>query len=159
MPVPEAKDTGAKYKEHVISSGPYMFETNELGKSFTLVRNPNWDPATDPNRKALPDRYEVTLNVNADDIDNRLISGDLDVDIAGTGVQPAVAGRGPQRPEPEGAGRQPGRRAALVHRRSTRRSRRSTTSSAARRSCTPPTAPATRPRTAARSPVATSRPR
>ena len=46
--------------------------TYEPGKSFTLVRNPNWDPATDPNRKALPDGYEVTLNVNADDIDNRL---------------------------------------------------------------------------------------
>src|SRR3954470_22014418 len=56
MPVPQAKDTGSKYKEHVVSTGPYMFQTNELGKSFALVRNPNWDPATDPNRKALPDR-------------------------------------------------------------------------------------------------------
>jgi len=93
VPVPEAKDTAAKYKEHVVSSGPYMFEKNEIGKSFSLVRNPNWDQATDPNRKALPDRYEVALNVNADDIDNRLISGDLDVDVVGTGVQPAALGR------------------------------------------------------------------
>ncbi len=93
VPVPEATDTGAKYKEHVISSGPYMFETNETGKRFSLVRNPNWDPATDPNRKALPDRYEVALNVNADDIDNQLISGDLDVDVVGTGIQPASLGR------------------------------------------------------------------
>ena len=45
----------------MISSGPYMFESYEVGKSFTLVRNPNWDQATDPIRKALPDRYEVTL--------------------------------------------------------------------------------------------------
>ena len=36
-------------------------QTNDLGKSFTLVRNPNWDPATDPNRKALPDQIEVQL--------------------------------------------------------------------------------------------------
>ena len=43
----------------MVSTGPYMFETNDLGKSFTLVRNPNWDPATDPNRKALPDKIEV----------------------------------------------------------------------------------------------------
>ena len=57
--MPAAKDTGSKYKEHVVSTGPYMFDTNELGKSFTLKRNPNWDPATDPNRKALPDRIEV----------------------------------------------------------------------------------------------------
>ncbi|HEY3007105.1 MAG TPA: ABC transporter substrate-binding protein, partial [Micromonosporaceae bacterium] len=47
-PVPQAKDTGVKYKEHPISSGPYMFKTYEQDKSFTLVRNPNWDPKTDP---------------------------------------------------------------------------------------------------------------
>ena len=93
IPVPAAKDTGSKYKEHVVSTGPYMFDTNELGKSFTLKRNPNWDPATAPNRPALPDRYEVTLNVNADDVDNRLQSGDLDVSIEGTGVQPAAQGK------------------------------------------------------------------
>jgi peptide/nickel transport system substrate-binding protein len=93
IPVPVAKDTGAKYKEHVVSSGPYKFSVNNLGKNFTLVRNTAWDPATDPNRKALPDSYEVALNVNADDIDNRLISGDLDVDVVGTGVQSAAQGR------------------------------------------------------------------
>ncbi len=64
MPVPAAKDTGAKYKEHVVSSGPYMFDTNEGGKGFTLKRNPNWDAATDPNRKALPDGYDVQLGVD-----------------------------------------------------------------------------------------------
>jgi peptide/nickel transport system substrate-binding protein len=93
VPVPEAKDTGAKYREHVLSTGPYKFETNQLGKSFTLVRNDQWDPSTDPNRKALPDRYEVTLNVNADDLDNRLVTGDLHVDVVGTGVQPATLGK------------------------------------------------------------------
>ena len=93
MPVPAAKDTGTKYKEHVVSTGPYMFDKNELGKSFTMVRNPNWDQATDPNRKPLPDKIEVALNVNADDIDNRLQSGDLDVDISGSGVQPAAQGK------------------------------------------------------------------
>ncbi|MFC4947570.1 ABC transporter substrate-binding protein [Pseudonocardia sp. GCM10023141] len=93
VPVPEAKDTGAKYKDHVISSGPYMFDTNDAGKQFTLKRNPNWDPATDPNRKALPDTIQVSLNVNADDIDNRILSGDLDADVVGTGVQSAALGR------------------------------------------------------------------
>jgi peptide/nickel transport system substrate-binding protein len=88
--VPAAKDTGVKYKEHVVSSGPYMFDKYEAGKGFTLKRNPNWDAATDPNRKALPDAYDVKIGLNADDIDNQLISGDLHVDIAGTGVQPAA---------------------------------------------------------------------
>jgi peptide/nickel transport system substrate-binding protein len=93
IPVPQAKDTGTKYKEHVVSSGPYMFKENNLGKNFTMVRNPNWDASTDPNRKALPNEIDVALNVNADDIDNRLLSGDLDVDISGSGVQPAAQGR------------------------------------------------------------------
>ena len=95
IPVPRAKDTGSKYKEHVVSTGPYKFETNQLGKRFTMVRNENYDPATDPDsgRKPLADRIEVELNVNAIDIDNRLQAGDLDVDIAGTGLQPATQGK------------------------------------------------------------------
>jgi peptide/nickel transport system substrate-binding protein len=93
MPVPRAKDTGSKYKEHVVSTGPYMFQTNELGKGFTMVRNPNWDPATDPNRRPLPDAIKVDLNVNADDTDNRLIAGDLDVAVEGSGVGPSAQGR------------------------------------------------------------------
>jgi len=90
VPVPQAKDTGAKYKEKVVSSGPYMFDTNDPGKSFSLKRNPNWDQATDPLRKALPDRYEVQLGVNADDLDNRLLNGDVDLDVVGTGLQSAT---------------------------------------------------------------------
>lgn len=89
MPVPEAKDTGAKYRNTIVSSGPYKFANLQPDKSFELVRNDQWDQATDPNRKALPDKYEVALKVNADDIDNRVISGDLDIDVSGTGVQPA----------------------------------------------------------------------
>src|SRR4029079_18395190 len=68
MPVPQAKDTGSKYKEHVVSTGPYMFGDNDLGKSFEMVRNPNGAPAPDPSRKPLPDKIDVALNVNADDI-------------------------------------------------------------------------------------------
>src|SRR5215210_2658958 len=93
IPVPKAKDTGAKYRSSIVSTGPYKFADLQPGKSFNLVRNDQWDPATDPNRKALPDRIEVSLNVNADDIDNRVISGDLDADVVGSGVQPAALSR------------------------------------------------------------------
>jgi peptide/nickel transport system substrate-binding protein len=93
MPVPKDKDTGAKYRNSIVSTGPYKFEGLQPGKSFNLVRNDQWDPATDPNRKALPDRIEVTLNVNADDLDNRLLSGDLDADVSNIGVQPAAQSR------------------------------------------------------------------
>ena len=88
--MPEAKDTGAKYRNHVISSGPYMFDKVEPGKLYTLKRNPNWDQSTDQVRKALPDGFEVNLNVEGNDLDNRIKDGSLHVDIAGTGVQAAA---------------------------------------------------------------------
>ena len=60
-PVPEeyAKEFDAKnpstYNTHVVASGPYMVENDaegkltgyNAGKSIKLVRNPNWDKATD----------------------------------------------------------------------------------------------------------------
>ena len=93
-PVPKAADQGTNggvnYKKHVVSSGPYKFQSYEAGKGFTLVRNTNWDPATDPNRKALPDEYVIKLGVDATDIDNQLLAGTIQVDLAGTGVQTAT---------------------------------------------------------------------
>jgi peptide/nickel transport system substrate-binding protein len=92
-PVPPDKDTGTDYKKHVISSGPYMFKTYDPGKSMVLVRNPNWDAASDPVRKALPDEINVALKQNQDDIDNRLIAGQLDVDVTGSGVGAQTQGK------------------------------------------------------------------
>ena len=95
IPVEQAKDTGAKYKEHPISSGPYMFKEGSYveGKGYTLVRNPNWSKATDPNRPALVDEIDMQFNQNAEDIDNRIIAGDLDVHVTGTGVTSATQSR------------------------------------------------------------------
>ena len=73
-----------------MSTGPYKFQSYQLNKQLTLVPNPQWNPATDPNAKQLASKIVVNLNVNADDIDNRLFAGDLQVDAAGTGVQAAA---------------------------------------------------------------------
>lgn len=89
-PVPKAKDTGAKYELHPMSTGPYMFQSYQVNKSVTLVPNPNWTQNEDPEAKQLASKVILTLNVNADDIDNRLMSGDLDVDVTGSGVQAAA---------------------------------------------------------------------
>ncbi|MET8406637.1 ABC transporter substrate-binding protein [Streptomyces sp. NPDC005195] len=87
-PVPQAKDTGASYVQHIVSSGPYKFQSYEEGKSATLVRNTNWDPATDPIRKALPDKVNIRFKVNQTTIDNNLMSDNITADGAGTGVAP-----------------------------------------------------------------------
>ena len=87
-PVPAAKDDGAKYVQHIVSSGPYKFQSYEEGRSATLVRNTNWDQKTDTVRKALPDKITVKFKVNPVTIDNDLLADKITGDIAGTGVQP-----------------------------------------------------------------------
>src|SRR5580693_2593294 len=89
-PVPPGKDTGANYQLHPISTGPYKFQSYQLNKTLTMVPNPFWKASTDPNASQLPSKIVVNLNMNANDIDNRLLAGDLDVDAAGTGVQAAA---------------------------------------------------------------------
>jgi peptide/nickel transport system substrate-binding protein len=89
-PVPPNKDTGTNYQLHPVSTGPYMFQSYQLNKETTLVPNPHWQASTDPNAKQLASKITITWNMNANDIDNRLLAGDLDVDAAGTGVQAAA---------------------------------------------------------------------
>jgi len=57
------------------------------------VPNPQWNPSWDPQVKQLPSKIIVNLNVNANDIDNRLLAGDIQVDQAGSGVQAAARAR------------------------------------------------------------------
>jgi peptide/nickel transport system substrate-binding protein len=88
-PVPPSKDTGAKYQLHPMSTGPYKFQSYQLNKQLVLVPNTQWNAATDPVAKQLASKIIVNLNVNANDIDNRLLAGDIQMDMAGTGVQAA----------------------------------------------------------------------
>jgi len=89
-PVPPGADTGAKYQLHPMSTGPYKFQTYQLNKQLTLVMNTHWNPATDPDAKQLPTKITVTMNINANDIDNRLLADYLDVDMGGAGAQAAT---------------------------------------------------------------------
>ncbi|MFJ6460474.1 ABC transporter substrate-binding protein [Streptomyces sp. NPDC091387] len=72
-PVPKAKDTGTKYEEHPLSSGPYKVVKNEGdGERLTLERNPHWSAATDEERKAYPDRIDVRSGLDSAVINQRL---------------------------------------------------------------------------------------
>lgn len=87
-PVRQDKDTKAKYTLHPFSSGPYKFESYNPGKDLTLVRNTEWKQASDPIRKAYPDKISVKFFSNANDLDARLLAGDYDLDINQTGLSP-----------------------------------------------------------------------
>ncbi len=92
-PVPPAKDTGSNYQLHPMSTGPYKFQSYQLNKQLTLVPNPQWNPATDPNDKQLASKIVVNLNVNQADIDNRLLAGDVQVDAQALGLGAAAKAR------------------------------------------------------------------
>jgi len=92
-PVPQAKDDGAGYVKHIVSSGPYKFASYTEGAGATLVRNPQWTKANDPVRNPLPDRYQIKFKVDAVTIDNNLLAGNTTVDSGGTGVTPQTQGK------------------------------------------------------------------
>ncbi|MFI6733249.1 ABC transporter substrate-binding protein [Nonomuraea sp. NPDC050451] len=73
IPVPKAKDT----QDTVLASGPYKIESVSADKKkIVLTRNDQWAAATDPNRNALPDRYEIDYQVA--DAEQRLRAGTAD---------------------------------------------------------------------------------
>jgi peptide/nickel transport system substrate-binding protein len=77
-PVPKAADTGEKYDDKPVSSGPYKIESYDKGSQLTLVRNDNWSKETDDYRGGYPDRIVVKFGLETPVIDQRLIqdSGD-----------------------------------------------------------------------------------
>jgi peptide/nickel transport system substrate-binding protein len=56
---------GANYDGHVAGSGPYTPTTYDPGRLIVLDRNPKWDPATDPLRKAWVDRIQLKPDVSS----------------------------------------------------------------------------------------------
>lgn len=72
-PVPKAKDTGTKYEEHPVSSGPYKVVKNANdGETLLLERNPYWSSSTDAERKAYPDKIDVKSGLDSSVINQRL---------------------------------------------------------------------------------------
>jgi peptide/nickel transport system substrate-binding protein len=72
---------GANYSGHVVGSGPYTVNSYDPGRLVVLDRNPNWDPATDPLRKAWVDRIQVKLGVNVPSIQQAIEHEDADLSL------------------------------------------------------------------------------
>jgi peptide/nickel transport system substrate-binding protein len=72
---------GENYGGHVVGTGPYNPTTYDPGKTVVLDRNPNWDPATDPLRKAWVDRIQVKLNVKVPSIQQAIEREEADLSL------------------------------------------------------------------------------
>jgi peptide/nickel transport system substrate-binding protein len=72
---------GANYSGHVVGSGPYTLDVYIPGQMVILVRNPNWDPATDPLRKAWVDRIQIELDVSLSSIQRAIEGEEADLSL------------------------------------------------------------------------------
>jgi peptide/nickel transport system substrate-binding protein len=95
------------YGRYVMSNGPYMIQGSDQldisscetmkpisgfdpSKSLTLVRNPNYDQATDDTRANYVDAIVVSVNTNVDDIFSQIQAGNLDSSIADQPPKPVL---------------------------------------------------------------------
>ncbi|MCZ2839676.1 ABC transporter substrate-binding protein [Modestobacter sp. VKM Ac-2985] len=92
-PVPVESDTGGDYGARPVSSGPYLITSADPVAGIVLSRNPEWDPATDDVRTALPDQVVVRTGLSSVARDQALLAGSADLDLSGTGVQQATTSR------------------------------------------------------------------
>ena len=84
-------DTAELYDDKVLSNGPYKIESYVKKDKLVLVRNENWDPATDTFRSAYPDRIEYIFSQPGALITERLMAdaGDDQMTISPDSVDPA----------------------------------------------------------------------
>lgn len=61
--------------QHMIADGPYQITSYVPGKSIEFARNPAWNPATDPVRKAYVNAVNITETGNAPAIQSVLETG------------------------------------------------------------------------------------
>ena len=84
-PVPEeyaaGYTVGDNYSGHVVGSGPYTPDVYIPGRWIVLIRNPNWDAATDPLRKAWVDRIQIKLNIKVPSIQQAIDRGTADLSL------------------------------------------------------------------------------
>jgi len=80
-PIPAGKASDpSKYKLHPLATGPYMFKPGGYvpEKSLQLIKNPNWDPNTDPGRHQYVDGYDMEFDVPTAKIDQTLLADNGD---------------------------------------------------------------------------------
>ncbi len=73
-PIPKAKDDKQNYEQHPLSTGPYMVQSYNPGTELKLVKNPNWDPATDPVRHQYLDGYNFKFGLDTLKIQRQILA-------------------------------------------------------------------------------------
>jgi peptide/nickel transport system substrate-binding protein len=84
-PVPEEHasryEPGRDYGTHLVATGPYQLKDYTPGRLIELVRNENWDPRTDPLRRAWVDKITVTIGRSQAGVQQAIESGEADLNL------------------------------------------------------------------------------
>jgi ABC-type transport system substrate-binding protein len=70
---------GPEFRQHTISNGPYRITSYTSARELHMGRNPAWDPASDPLRKAYVDSIHVVMGINAQSVQQQLEAGTADM--------------------------------------------------------------------------------
>jgi peptide/nickel transport system substrate-binding protein len=74
-PIPPGKASDpAIYKLHPLATGPYNVSQYTPGQSLTLVKNPYWDPKTDPGRHRYLDEFDFNFVADPARIDQVMLA-------------------------------------------------------------------------------------
>ena len=80
-PLGKASDPPA-YGKHPLATGPYKIESFRSGEELILVKNDQWDPATDPARHQYADEIVFKFNQDQNKVDQIMLSGNTDSQTA-----------------------------------------------------------------------------
>ena len=107
-PLGAAEGHTTDYGRFLVATGPYQFvgsesldfsvpadeqtpvSGNKPGRSYQLVRNPNYDPSTDGLRPAYPDGFNITIGGDNNDLYNKVQAGELDGVVDGNVPGPVL---------------------------------------------------------------------
>jgi peptide/nickel transport system substrate-binding protein len=81
---------GANYNNHVQATGPYKIASYVANKHIDLVRNTEYNPATDGTRPALPNKIDITTSYDKSSLDSDILANNEDLDINGASVVPSA---------------------------------------------------------------------
>jgi len=84
IPLGEISDPPA-YGKDPLATGPYKVESFRPGEELVLVRNDQWDPASDPARHQYADSFVFKFNQDQAQVDEMMLGGNYESQTAVSG--------------------------------------------------------------------------
>jgi hypothetical protein len=72
--IPQAKDNPETYGKKPLATGPYKFSDYKPGSELKLVKNDQWDPASDPGRIQAVDGWDFKFGQDTAKLENIIIN-------------------------------------------------------------------------------------